>query len=80
MFERWKEAKRKIDLEKYEADRTRAILETSLLRQHFYKWKSSTEQRMKIRPMIMRQQSAMLLEYVQVLSAIVMLFVCQSVQ
>jgi hypothetical protein len=39
MFERWKEAKRKIDLEKYEADRTRAILETSLLRPHFYKWK-----------------------------------------
>ena len=30
--------------------------------------------------MIMRQQSAMLLEYVQVLPAIVMLFVCQSVQ
>lgn len=64
MFEKWRDAKRKIDLEKQEADRTRAILESSLLQHHFYKWKSATEQRMKIRPMIMRQQSTVIAEYV----------------
>lgn len=62
MFDRWKEAKRKIDEEKHKADETRAILETSLLKQHFIKWKEAAEQRLKIRPMLMRREGSLLSE------------------
>ncbi|OWF37145.1 hypothetical protein KP79_PYT21337 [Mizuhopecten yessoensis] len=62
MFQRWLEARSKINCEKKEADQMRTILEHSQLQRSFQTWWIATQQRLTIKPMLLRQQRAMVTE------------------
>ncbi|XP_033763596.1 uncharacterized protein LOC117344856 isoform X2 [Pecten maximus] len=62
MFQRWLDAKSKVNSEKQEADQMRTILERSQLQRNFQTWWIATQQRLTIKPMLLRRQRAMVTE------------------
>ncbi|XP_060083146.1 uncharacterized protein LOC132562420 [Ylistrum balloti] len=62
MFQRWLDAKSKVNSEKQEANQMRMILEHSQLQRSFQTWWIATQQRLTIKPMLLRRQRAMVTE------------------